>query len=205
MNDLPNELVEHIILAVHPLDYVNFLLAYDRALEMYRYTTLARRYKAQYIREVKEQLQWYRERVKDRHRIGPCISRFSSGPIISLCSYRDGNLHGEYFEFNQNGSLYKYAEYQNGYRNGWSITFHYNGTVESMIFYINEVQQGNTEYYTSTGTFISSQTPRYDLLRLLRKPPEEPSEENSNPHIDLFTQLKEKALNLSKRAQFYSA
>ena len=52
MDSLPLEIINTILNKTNPKDYTNFILAYDRALELYNDKKLRQNYKEQFVRHI---------------------------------------------------------------------------------------------------------------------------------------------------------
>jgi len=107
----------------------------------------------------------------------------SKGHLVSITSYIDGKLNGNFFEFDSRGYMvtqasflndildgrlikYKFgkiieeANYSNGKLNGKKITFNRNGNIQEEIEYKNGVLDGKMKYYNDKQELIMEYTYR---------------------------------------------
>jgi antitoxin component YwqK of YwqJK toxin-antitoxin module len=132
MDSLPIEIIETIFLFVNPKDYTNFILSYDVALLLWR-SNIGKKYKEQYLRVVRENLKYSSKyviktiRTNNGENHGKYTSYYENGQLWMDTTYKNSQIHGNYTVYRENGKLWMNATYQNGQKHGRYTGYYKNG------------------------------------------------------------------------------
>lgn len=152
MNSLPLEVINIILNKTNPKDYTNFILAYNKALELYNDKKLRQNYKEQFIRHIITELTNYYIKVDSGKYHGKFIEYYDDGEVYLSIDYVNGKKHGKYWCYGKGTNICHTTEYINDKRHGKDIK-----TIDDNIIidhtYENDVKHGRClDYYNNHTT-----------------------------------------------------
>lgn len=175
MDTLPLEIINYIIIRVNPLDYTNFILSYDRVMELWYDEDLRRKYKEQFLICIETINEMYYIRTDNSKKHGKYEHYHDNGKLSFSMDYVDGVEHGKYLEYyddNQlkfnidyindqehgkylsyysNGQLWYDIDYKNGMRHGKCLGYQVNGKLSCNIDFIADLRHGKCLEYNEEG------------------------------------------------------
>jgi antitoxin component YwqK of YwqJK toxin-antitoxin module len=81
---------------------------------------------------------------------------YPDGKIKKLVNFAEGKLHGDFFEFSDQGEVFRSGSYfQDKKVEGWK-SFYPDGSIQSEFFYENGLLSGNTKNYHSDGSIAET-------------------------------------------------
>ena len=154
MDSLPLEIINIILNKTDPKDYTNFILAYDRALELWLDETIRKIYKEQFIEHVITDYQDYYIRIDTGKYHGKYTQYYyNTKKLMNTIDYIDGKKHGRDIKYHDN-ICYDYG-YINDKINGKCMTYYADSNQLMTVYtYVNDKYHGKHMYYNKNGKIL---------------------------------------------------
>ena len=150
MNLLPLEIIDYIVSKVDPKDYTNYILAFDKGLEIWYNKDLRKKYKEQYLTYIETFNESYYVRKDNNKNHGTYLGYYNNR-LKCVISYINGKKHGKCMSYHKNGHLWQCGYYDTNKMNGRYLEYYENGQLRYMIDNVNNMKHGKYLEYNRNG------------------------------------------------------
>lgn len=131
-----------------------FVILYTFLLYSCSNDTQKKRYKTKYYSSGRvETMGWY---VQDTIPVDTLYTFYESGKILARDIYDNIGNAVKSISYFENCNIHKIIDYENGLANGFFCTYFASGGIASRAFFVNDLQIGDTYYYSQGGTVVKA-------------------------------------------------
>ena len=114
MDTIPLEIIDHILNMLNPESYNNYILAYDRATELWYNINSRKKYKNYFLEYISINRLQYHIRRDNYRRHGKQYTLREDGSIADTINYVNGIVNGKAIFYYPNGNISCDKDYING-------------------------------------------------------------------------------------------